>query len=818
MAEQNRLTPDQLYTYCDLESLDFETTKDIEEHQRIVGQDRVVSSIQFGVSMDRDGYNIFALGPNETGKKELIEDYLKKHSSEEEVPHDMCYVNNFEEEYKPEILMLPAGRGSDLRDSMNKLIEDLDTTLTAAFESEEYQNRRQAIEEDVQQEQGESISDLQQRAQEEGLALIRTPAGFSFAPMQEGEIMSQEEVQELSDEEEERLEEKVEEFQKELQQVLRKVPSRKREVRERIRKLDREIASYAVKDLIDELKQKFSNLSDVVDFLDAVHQDIVDNVKSIISQQGQNQLMQMMQAQGGGNGRGSSSQEDPTLRRYKVNVLVDNSETEGAPVVYEDNPTFKNLVGRVEYKSQMGALTTDFNLIKPGALHMANGGYLILDARRVLMEPFAWEGLKRTLKSQKLKIESPGESYGLISTVSLEPKPLDLDVKVVLLGERLLYYLLCQYDPEFRSLFKVEADFDDDIDRNEENQEKYAQLLAGLAGENELKPFDKSAVARIIERSARMVEDSEKMSTRNKQIENLMQEADYWSRENGNENVTREDVQKAIEQRLYRSSRIRDKIQEAIQRDTLYIDTSGEEIGQINGLSVAMIGDVMFGRPNRITASVRLGKGEVVNIEREVKMSGPIHSKGVMILSGFLGQRFGTRQPLSLSASLVFEQSYSGVDGDSASAAELYALMSAIGQIPINQSYAITGSINQRGQIQPIGGVNQKIEGFFDVCKKRGLTGEQGVLIPKTNVKNLMLREDVIEAVKEEKFQIYAIETVDEGMEILTGLEMGERDENEEFPEGTINYKVEKRLSEMTEKRKHFASNSKGESESKNDE
>lgn len=816
MAENNSLDADQLYTYCDLSTFDFETTKDIEEYQHIVGQDRVVSSIQFGVSMDRDGYNIFALGPNEMGKKELIEDFLEKHSKDEDVPHDTCYVNNFDEEYKPKILQLPPGRGTELRDAMNKLIEDLNTTLTAAFESEEYQNRRQAIEEEVQQEQGESINDLQQKAQKDGLALIRTPAGFSFAPMKDDEIMSQEEVQELSDEEEEQMEEKIDEYQKELQQILRKIPSRKREVRKRLRKLDREIASYAVKDLIEEIKQKFSDLDDVQDFLDNVHDDIVENVRSIISQQGQGQLMQMMQGQGG-NGGGSNPFEDPTLRRYMVNVLVDNSDTEGAPVVYEDNPTFKNLVGRVEYKSQMGALTTDFNLIKPGVFHQANGGYLILDARRVLMEPFAWEGLKRTLKSQKLKIESPGESYGLISTVSLEPKPMDLNVKVVLLGERLLYYLLCQYDPEFRSLFKVEADFDDDIDRDKENQQKYAQLLAGLAGENELKPFDKSAVARIIERSARMVEDSEKMSTRNKQIENLMQEADYWSRQNGNDHVTREDVQKAIEQRIYRSSRIRDKIQEAIQRDTLYIDTVGDQTGQINGLSVAMIGDVMFGRPNRITASVRLGKGEVVNIEREVKMSGPIHSKGVMILSGFLGERFGTRQPLSLSASLVFEQSYSGIDGDSASAAELYALLSAIGQVPIKQSYAITGSINQRGQIQPIGGVNQKIEGFFDVCKHRGLTGDQGVLIPRTNVKNLMLREDVIEAVEDEQFHIYAIKTVDEGMEILTGLEMGERDENDQFPEGTISYKVEQRLSKMAEKRRKFTTNGKEVGDSKDE-
>lgn len=806
MEKTKSLTSKELYNYCDTNEMDFETTDDLDQLSKIVGQDRMISSVRFGTSMKRDGYNIFALGPNETDKKNLIEDFLEKCAKGGKEPRDLCYVNNFEEQYKPKILKLPAGRGVELRDEMDKLTDDLETTLTAAFESEEYQNRKQAVEEEVQQQQGQSFSELQQKAQQKGLALIRTPAGFSFAPVEDGEIMSQEQLAELSKEEQEELEQKTEELQKELQKILRQMPARKREVRESLRKLDREIALYAVKDLIDEIRKKFNEIDDVQEFLDDVQNDIVDNVKSIIGQQGQgqNQLMAMMQGQGGGT-QPSSAKENPMLRRYKVNVLVDHKDTDGAPLVYEDNPTFKNLIGRVEYQSKMGALTTDFNLIKPGALHKANGGYLMIDARRLLLEPFAWEGLKRALNSGSIKIESPGESYGMISTVSLEPEPIDLNVKVVLMGERMLYYLLCAHDPEFKSLFKVEADFEDDMDWNPENQHLYAQLIASLVKDNDLKPFDKSGVARVIERSARMVGDSEKLSTKTSEIEDLLREADYWAHQNGNGAVTRKDVQKAIDEQIYRSSRLRDKAQEAILRDTLFIDTEGAKVGQINGLSVAMIGNLMFGRPSRITASIRLGKGEVVNIEREVEMSGPIHSKGVLILSGFLGERYATKQPLSLSASLVFEQSYSGIDGDSASSTELYALLSAIGEIPLKQSLAVTGSVNQHGEIQPIGGVNEKIEGFFDICKERGLNGEQGVMIPDTNMKNLMLREDVIEAVDEGSFHIHTVSTIDEGMELLTGLKMGERDAEGNYPEGTVNYKVEQRLAAMAEKRKLFS-------------
>jgi lon-related putative ATP-dependent protease len=452
----------------------------------------------------------------------------------------------------------------------------------------------------------------------------------------------------------------------------------------------------------------------------------------------------------------------------------------------------------------MGALTTNFNLIKPGALHKANGGYLVLDARQVLLEPFAWEGLKRVLKSGNLKIESLGESYSMISTVSLEPEPVDIDVKVVLIGERMLFYLLCEYDPDFQKLFKVEADFQDEVDLTDDNRHRYSKLIAGLVDKNNLKHFGREAVARIIEQGSRMVEDNEKLSTKTDEIQDLLMEADYWAGKSGKEIVEYEDVEKAIDQKIYRSSRIRDKIQEIIDRDTIYIDTDGDAVGQVNGLSVSRIGNLTFGRPNRITARVQIGKGDITNIEREVDLSGPIHSKGVLILKGYLGEKYAKTSPLSMSASLVFEQSYSNIDGDSASAAELYALLSAIGDIPLKQTYSITGSVNQHGKIQPIGGVNEKIEGFFDICKKRGLNGEQGVLIPASNEKNLMLKTEVLQAVEEGKFHITSIETIEEGLGILTGLDVGELQEDGTYPEGSVNAKIMENLQQLAEKRKSF--------------
>ncbi len=801
-----------LYRSCELERFDFETTDDLDDVTELVGQARASRAVRFGIGMGGDGYNIFALGPEETDKRTLVRHFLEDEAAEEEVPPDLCYVNNFEEQNRPRAMILPSGTGRELRDDLDAVLEELRSALEAAFDSEEYQSQRQALEQQMGEEQQESFEALQEKAQEKGLAVMRTPAGFVFAPMEDGEVMSPQEIEELPDEEQERLEQEIEDLQEELQGILRQVPRSQRRARDEIRKLNEEIARVTVQDLFSELRRKYSHLDQVTDHIDGVARDIQENVGQILGdQQGQGGGPQMMGA-AGGQGR-SGVGDDPALRRYRVNLMVDHSEAEHAPVVYEDHPTYQNLVGRVEYLPVMGALITDFNLIKPGALHRANGGYLILDARRLLLQPFAWEGLKRALHSGEVRIESPREALGLVSTVSLDPEPLEVDVKVVLLGSRLLYYLLAEHDPDFSDLFKVEADFDDRMDRDEESEAIYARLVASLVRKEELRPFDRSAVGRVIERSARMVGDSEKLSARTRRVLDLIREADHWAGEEGTEIVSATHVQRAIDEWVRRSSRVEERIRDDILRGTIYIDTEGEEAGQVNGLSVIQLGEYAFGRPNRITARVRMGSGEVVDIEREVELGGPIHSKGVMILSGFLGERYAAERPLALAASLVFEQSYGGIEGDSASSAELYALLSAISGVPLRQSAAVTGSVNQHGKVQPIGGVNEKIEGFFDICRERGLTGEQGVLIPAANRKHLMLRDDVREAVEAGDFHVWPVEHVDEGMEILTGVAMGERDDEGTFPEGTVNRMVADRLDALAERRQQFRSGAAGEDE-----
>ena len=554
---------------------------------------------------------------------------------------------------------------------------------------------------------------------------------------------------------------------------------------------------FAVGHRIQELQEKYSDLSDVLDYLEAMKEDVVESVDDFRKTNEQEQQALM----------GSISTDriaEAKFRRYNVNVIVDHSESEGAPVIYEKHPTYNNLIGRIEHIAQMGALVTDFNLIKPGALHRANGGYLLVDARELLMQPYAWEGIKRVLRAQEVRIESLSQALSLVGTVSLEPESIPLNVKMVLIGEPRLYYLLYQLDPDFSELFKVEADFNSEMKRTAENHELYARMIATIVQREELRPFDRGAIARIIEHSSRLVSDTQKLSTHLLSIANLLQEADYWASEAENGAVTTADVQRAIDAQIHRADRLRERVQEQIERGMILIDTDGEHKGQVNGLSVISLGDYTFGQPSRITARTRLGKGQVVDIEREVELGGPIHSKGVLILSGFLGARYAQDHPLSLSASLVFEQSYGGVDGDSASLEELCALLSSLADAPIKQSLAVTGSINQHGDVQPIGGVNEKIEGFFDVCKARGLTGEQGALIPASNVENLMLRQDLVEAVEEGQFHIYPVETVDQGLELLTGLPVGERDKEGNFPEGSVNQLIEARLIELAEKQRSF--------------
>lgn len=805
--EINSLGVEALYTACDPDQFDFDTTEDLKPLTHIIGQPRAVEAVKFGVGIHQEGFNIFALGPSGTRMKEIIQRFFEDASKNDEIPSDWCYVNNFDEPHKPRAIRLKTGMGVKFRDDMKKLAEDLHNALKGAFESEEYRTRLQEVQEEIQERQEDAFEDLRNKSEQKGMKMVRTPVGFVFAPTRDGEVISPEEYQQLPEDKRKELEEQTPELQEELQKILQQVPTWQRELREKVEQLNREIAGLVVGGLINELREKYHDFPEVIEFLDEVLEDVVANVRGIVMDDDQQQKVQQLSAQLN-IGEGESS-DSPTLRRYHVNLIVDNSQTENVPIIYEDNPTYQNLIGRVEHRAMMGALITDFGLIKPGSLHRANGGYLIIDARKLLTQPFAWEGLKRALRSGEIRIESPGQMYSLISTVSLEPEPIPLKVKVALLGEPMLYYLLNSLEPDFPQLFKVAADFEDRMERNSGNQKLYAQLIGELARKSDLQPLDRGAVVRVIEQSARMVEDSEKLSIRTRAIADLLREADYWSRENGHKVITREDVQKAIDAKIYRSDRLRERVQEGILRDTILIETEGEKVGQVNGLSVLSLGDFSFGQPSRITARTRIGKGEVVDIEREVELGGPIHSKGVFILSALMGARYAGKRPLSLNASLVFEQSYGGVEGDSASSAELYALLSAIADVPIKQSLAVTGSVNQYGTVQAIGGVNEKIEGFFDICSARGLTGKQGVLIPQSNVKHLMLRQDVRDAVAEGKFAIYPVETIDEGMEILTGLSAGEPDEDGNFPEGTMNGIVQHKLLEMAEERVHFNQDSK---------
>lgn len=776
-----------LYRFCDSGQLTFDSTESLEDLQEIPGQERAVEAIRFATGITVDGHNVFVLGPSGSGRHTFVKQFLEEIAAGSPTPSDWCYVYNFDEPRQPKTLRLPAGVGKDFRVDVANVIEDVQSAIPAAFESEDFQLQNDAITDEFKEQQQEALMAIEKMAHERDINLIQTPGGIAFIPMRDEKVIKPDEFEKLPKKKQDKIHADIAELTAQLQRVMRSVPKRAREMRQKLRQLEQEVAGLAVTGLIDELRQKYKNVPDIVDHLQVMQADIIDNVSLFLKNMDGAGLPEQMPDK-------LRSRESPVIRRYAINLLVDRSECDGAPVIFEDKPSFAELIGRIEHETEFGALVTNFSLIRAGALHRANGGYLVLDAAKVLSYPFAWEGLKRAVKSRQLQVRSIGEDVGLISTVSLEPQPIPMNLKVILVGERIHYYLLDRYDPEFSELFKVAADFEDRIDRNEQNVESRARILATVVRQEKLKHLDRSAVARLIEDSARRAGDSEWLSADVRQSTDILREAHYWASDNGNTLISATDVQKAIDARTRRASRYRDQMQDSILRNTLMIDTSGETIGQVNGLAVMQFGDFAFGRPQRITASVSLGSGKVIDIEREVELGGPLHSKGVLILTGFLSSNYVTDRPLSLAASLVFEQSYGGVDGDSASAAEMCALASALSEVPIKQSLAITGSLNQHGRIQAIGGVNEKIEGFFDICNQRGLSGDQGVLIPQANVKHLMLRADVIEAVDRGEFHVYPVEHVDQCLEILTGTPAGKRDGNGEFPDGSVNQKVRSRL------------------------
>jgi lon-related putative ATP-dependent protease len=781
------LPPEALYRPVDIEKFPFKSTAEIDGQTDFIGHDRALEAMQFGIGIRKQGFNLYLLGPAGAGKYKIARSFLEERAAGEATPDEWCYINNFVSPETPNALRLPPGRAIPLRDDMNRLIEDLRSAIPSAFQSENYRARKHVIEQDVKDQQEKAFEEVAEEGQKDQIAMMRTPTGIILAPMKKGAVMEPQEFENLPADEHQRLENKIVELQKKLRKVLLQVPKWEQEGREKVRELNNEVASFAVSHLLEELARKYSDLPQVVSFLNEVQADVIEHVDEFLTPP-EHPLAALMGA-------------GPTFfRRYQVNVLVERETSDGAPVVFEDHPTYQNLVGQVQYQSHMGALTTDFTLIRRGALHRANGGYLILDAYKLLTQPYAWDALKRCLVSSQIRIESPGEMLGLVSTVSLRPDPIPVSVKVVLVGERMLYYLLSSLDSEFHDLFKVAADFEETMDRTGETELLFARWIGTIAHSEGLLAFDRGAVGRVIEQCSRAAEDSRKILTLRRTLGDLLQEADYWARESKRTVVSREDVQRAIDAQIRRKDRIREKMLEATLRGTLMIDTQGERVGQINGLSVVMLSDFSFGHASRITARVRLGKGDVIDIEREVKLGGPLHSKGVLILSGFLGGRYAPEQPLSLQASLVFEQTYGGVEGDSASSAELYALLSALSGLPLKQSLAVTGSVNQHGEVQAIGGVNEKIEGFFDLCKARGEMDGQGVIIPRSNVGDLMLREDIVEAVRAGHFRVFAVATIDEGMEILTGVPAGQRDASGKFPEGSVNHRVEERLIALAER------------------
>ncbi|MBY6031994.1 AAA family ATPase [Marinobacter daepoensis] len=777
MALPEPLTEAQVYRQCPLDRLDFDTTESLEDLSLPVGQDRMLRALEFGASMEAQGFNLFVLGPSGAGKHELVRRVLASHASARPVPSDWCHVFNFQQSDRPRAIELPPGQGGRFRHDMNELASELKTTVPATFESEEYQARIQELQDEVTRRQQQGLAAIEEEANANHIAMLTTPAGFTFAPMRNGEVIEPEEYKTFSDDEKQLIEAKVEDLQKKLQQAIQQVPRLRKEVRERVHALNEEMVQLTLGGPMGELREKWAHVSAVVGYLDAVREDVVEHAEAF---------------QDAENGAPAG-----LLNRYRVNLLVDNTHTQGAPVVYEDHPNHQHLSGQIEHRAHQGNLYTDFTLIRAGSLHRANGGYLILDARRLLSQPMAWDSLKRILFSREIRIESLERLYGLATTVSQQPEPIPLSVKVVLLGDRTLYYLLSHYDPDFLDLFKVEADFDDDMDRDDESYPLYARMLATMARSSGARAMDRGAVARLIEHASRLASDQNKLTGHDRVLKDLISEADYWSGVAESPCIQACHVQQAIDEREYRASRIRERSLEQIRRGVVRISTQGEQIGQVNGLSVLQLGATRFGQPTRITATARPGKGQVVDIEREAKLGGPIHSKAVMILSRYLANRYAPMAVLSLSASLAFEQSYGGVEGDSASVAETCVLLSAIAGVPLKQSLAVTGSMNQHGEVQAVGGVNEKIEGFFNVCQQSGAVSQQGALLPASNAEHLMLSSAVRQAVKNGAFTIYPISHIDQAIELLSGLAPGEPDGDGLFPEGSFNRRVADRLADF---------------------
>ncbi|MDP8258731.1 MAG: ATP-binding protein [Candidatus Aadella gelida] len=785
-----KLNSSDLKKACDPSVFKFKTTEDYVFEHEPLHQERGVTAIDFGLNVKADGFNIFVCGAAGTGRNTQVIKAVNEIAAKQKTPDDWLYVYNFINEDEPISMSMPAGRGIMFKKDMEELIDDLKLEIPKSFESDDYEIRKQALLKEYKDKRDSTLEEIEDKAFEEGFVLKQSATGVILVPRSGDDPMKAEEFEKLPDSKKEKIEKKKSDLHVKIEQVLGEVRMMEKSAKARLKELEREVALFSVKHTIDELRFKYREFENTLEYLNHVQDDIVDNIDDF-KEEGEDPQASLFGMKG--------APKKDNFKKYQVNLLMDHRHSKGATVIQEPNPTYYNLLGRIEYVSQFGSMSTDFTMVAPGALHKANGGYLILQAMDVLNSFMAWEALKRVVRNKEIKVEDINEQFRLISTTSLKPSPIPCDIKIIMIGPPWLYQMLYRYDEDFRKMFKVKADFDVEMDRDEEKMKKYAAFIKVRCEEEALRHFDRKAVAKIIEYGSRLTEDKDKLSARFMRIADVLREADYWAGKDNDEYVDVHHVEKALHEKVYRSNLIEDKIEELIDDNIILIDTKGKVMGQVNGLAVIDMGEYMFGKPSRITARTYMGKNGFVDIERQVKMGGNIHSKGVMILSGYFGEKFAQDRPLSLNASICFEQSYDGVDGDSASSTEAYCLMSSLSGVPIKQNIAVTGSMNQHGQVQPIGGVNEKIEGFYHVCKAKGLSGEQGVMIPEINVRHLMLKDEVVEAVKKKKFHIWSVSTIDEGIEVLTGKKAGKKNSKGQYPKGTINYLVDKKLKEYSD-------------------
>lgn len=775
--------------------LKCKSTAELTPLTEIIGQDRAVRALNFGLKIQDKGFNIYIAGVPGTGRETAVVNFLSEIAKTRPVPPDWCYVYNFKDPNRPNALRLPPGKGAEFAKDLEQFVPELKGALKVAFESDEYSRRRGDTLKAIEAEREVVTKQVNQMAADAGFLLQRTPIGLMLIPIVNGRPVNDQEFTQLPPQLRQQIQERRSVLQEDLRGAMKQFRDIETKMNEAVRQLNRNVASFALEPIFSALKEKYGECNEVIDYLGEVEEDILDNLSSILRGEEEEQPQLPFVIPG--------TSTDPT-DRYKVNLIVDNSGLKGAPVVMENNPTYPRLFGATEKEARFGALVTDYTMIRAGAAHMANGGFLVVPVEGLFVDPVVWESLKRTIANEKLEIEEPAARLGFILSRSLRPEPIPFNAKIIIIGDPQVYQLLFARDKDFKELFKVKADFDTSMDRNETNIRLYADFICSICNKEGLLHLDTTGIAGVIEYSSRLAADQKKMSTQFAIVADIIREANFYANEEGSELITRKHINMALEEKVYRSNLIEKKIDEMIARNVILIDTEGENIGQVNGLAVLSLGDYGFGKPSKITASIGVGRKGIIDIEREAQMGGPTHTKGVMILGGYLNQKYAQDEPLSLTARLAFEQSYSGVDGDSASSTELYSLLSALSEKPIKQYLAVTGSVNQKGEVQAIGGVNEKIEGFYEVCKARGLTGKEGCVVPQSNVENLMLKEEVVEAIKEGRFHIYPVGTIEEGIEVLTGVTAGEKRPDGTYEKGTINFLVQKRLSEMAEQMKEY--------------